>query len=244
MKTLIAFTLALCCVLTTYGQSDAILAVVNQNALDENRYEGINKSPYLFKDFVTAKAYNLKKDETEEYKVNYNGYTQEFEFQYKGEVIELDQSYYDVIEIASYIPSGDYSDKYVSETIKFVKGLDPKNPAKHQILVFENKELKVYKAFDTRLSTRETNDPARGVVKTQTFNPRFTYSLMKDGKSNVIGLSKKKVLAALNEGQLETFVKKNKIKLDSEKSLLRVLAYYHDVTVKEAPTSDAIAASN
>ena len=244
MKTLSALAIAMCCAIVAQGQAkEPIFEVVNQNGIDENRYEGIEKNPYLFKEFASAEAHNKAKDEIEAYTLNFNGYTGEFEFIYQDKTIELDQNYYDEIVVTSCVRGEDVPEKYNFESARFVKGLNPEAPGKFQMEVFSNKEIQVFKTFEARLSSREITDPARGVVKMETFSPGMDYFMVKDGKVHNIGLNKKKLIAVLNAPAVESFMKKNKIKVKTEQELTRVLDFYHNLTVPETPDSEVVAAS-
>lgn len=237
MKTLTALCAILFVVGISYGQD----VVVGQQSIDENRYEGKEKDPYLFKEFAKAKAINTKKGESVEYLINYNGYSNEFEFIHKGVQSEMDAAYYDVIEVANYTPSEHYNEKYASASIKFVKGIHAKSPRDFQIVIYEDENLVLYKKFNSKISTKEYNDPARGMVKLESFLPSFNYYVKIGDASKSIGFNKKKLLSTLDHAKVEAFMKKNKIKIKNEAELIKVVAYYAELQAAESSTSDPIA---
>jgi len=49
------------------------------------------------------------------------------------------------------------------------------------------------------------------------------------------------VQATLNDPEVESYVKKNKLKLNSEQNLKQLLAYYTDVILVEKSASDPVA---
>lgn len=238
MKSFIIYCAALCLATFSFAQKNIVMG---QEAIDDSRYEGKQKDPYLFQEFASAKATNSKKGETVEYLINYNGYSKEFEFIHEGVKSAMDADYYDVIELTDYTPSEHYPSKFASANIKFMKGLNPKKPKSFSLVVYEDDNLVLFKDFVVTISEKEFNDPARGMVNIETFNPRFSYYLQVGGETRSVGLNKKKVLAALNNGKVESYVKKNKIKLKNEAELVKLVGYYAELT---AAGSTSVAAND
>lgn len=244
MKFLTLFTLAACCSFASFSQPSLkqSATLLMGSELNEDRYPDIQKSPYLFAEFAPALVYDKKKNITDEYLLNYNGYTKEFEFLYKYKTYILDVSNYDEIEIAKYIPSADYSSKYVSESIRFVKGIDPKDRKNFQILIHADDNLSVYKKFKVKLSLSESTGGGRGIVKVQFFANNFFYYALKDDAVSNLKLNKKNIQASLNNPEVASYVKKNKLKLNNEKELKQLLAYYREV-ILEKSSSDPVASN-
>lgn len=230
MKSFIIYCIALCITTFSFAQKNIVMG---QQAIDDSRYEGKEKNPYLFQEFATAKATNSKKGESIEYLINYNGHSKEFEFIYKDVKSAMDADYYDVIEVSNYTPSEHYPAKFASPTIKFMKGLDPKSPKSFSLVVYEDDNLVLFKKFVATINKKEFNDPARGVVNIESFSPKFNYYLQVGDDTKSVGLNKKKVLSALNSSKVESYVKKNKIKLKSEAELVKLITYYAELTAAE-----------
>ncbi len=218
--------------------------LMGQHAIDESRYEGIERGPYLFQEFAKGVATNTEKGETVEYLLNYNGHSKEFEFMYKDVKSEMDAAYYDVIEVANYTPSEHYDNKYATPTIKFVRGLDPKAPKAFSIVVYEDDNVTLYKSFKADISEREFNDPSKGLVQIQSFNPDFRYFVKTDGKTKVVGLNKKKVANGLAHSKIESYIKKNKLKVKTEDELVQVVTYYSELKSLEAGNTSPVASAN
>lgn len=237
MKFLAFIALAACCSLTSYSQS-----VLMGTALEEDRYSEIKKSPYLFKDFAPALVYDKKKNITDKYLLNYNGYTKEFEFLHEDKTYVLDVRYYDEIEIAEYTPSTSYSPKFVSESIRFIKGIDPKDRKNFQMLVHTNDNMTVFKNFDVKLTLSESTGSGKGIVKTELFLSNFSYYTIKGDAISKLKLNKKSVQQSLDgHPKIASYVKKNKMKLNSEQNLRQLLTYYSDVILPEDAISDPVA---
>jgi len=240
MKSLTIFTLAVCYSFASFSQQSTKISMLS-TALNEDRYPDIQKSPYLFDEYTPALVYDKKKNVTDEYLLNYNGYTKEFEFLYKGKTYVLDIRHYDEIVIEKYTKSADYSSKYVSESIKFVKGLDPNDQKNFQILVHADDHLSVYKKFEVKLALSESTGNGKGLVKTEFFLNGFFYYMLKDNTVSKLKLNKKNVQANLNDPEVVSYVKKNKLKLNSEQNLKQLLAYYTEVILVEKSASDPVA---
>ena len=240
MKSFMILCAALCISATAYSQR----MVTGQYAIDDSRYEGMEKGPYLFKEFTKGIATNSRIGENVEYLLNYNGYSQEFEFIHNDIKSEMDAAYYNMIEISDYTPSEHYSDKYVSPSIKFVKGLDPKAPKSFSIVVYEDENVMLYKNFVVKTSRREINDPTQGIVEIESFVPNFQYFLKVGDQTKSIGLSKKKVESQLAHSKISTFIKKNKLKLKTEAELAKVISYYSDLKTSESTDALPIASAN
>ncbi|MFY0685630.1 MAG: hypothetical protein JXQ90_00620 [Cyclobacteriaceae bacterium] len=224
MKTLTTMVMALLC-----------SVVIAQT---DSRYENIEKSPYLFADFVSAKA--LINGIPEEIELNYNGYTKSFEFAQNGKLKKLVVAPYEQIIVDDFEASSDYSDKYASEEVEFVKGFDSNRPRDLQLAVYSGEGVRVYKKFVVELSKREYTDPVKGRISKEFFVPRFHYYYITDGKTKPLNLGKKKVLAELNDKKIEQYVKKNKLKLDNESDLVNLMAYYDQMLIT---ASEAVAAN-
>jgi hypothetical protein len=205
MKSLYLFAIAAVCTLSSYGQLG--------NSISEDRYQDIEKSPYLFAEFVPAKVYDKSKNKTDNYVINYNGYTEDFEFMHNGKIYALDTRRYDVVEVEKYTPNPDYSVKFASTSAKFVKGLDAKNKSKFQILIFANEDMTVFKRYNAKLTETKSTDSGRGIVNHKFFSTFFSYYTVQDGSQNMLRLNKKKILSTLNNTKVEEYAKKNKLKL-------------------------------
>lgn len=240
MKTLTLLTAAICCTLFVNGQpAGSTIMLNNVMEIDETRYEGIDKSPYLFKEFVAAKVYDKKAEKTEEYLMNFNGHTQDFEFKYKGATIALNDAYYDLIEMADGVPNENYAPKFASESVTFTKGLNPEAPKKFQILIYADSKVSIYKDFKMRVQTSESTNSGQGIISKTFFTPVIGYYIVENGVSTRLRMNKKSVIESLGNAEVASYIKKNKLKVNSEEGLKAVMAYYNGVT-----KSDVVAVNN
>ncbi len=244
MKLFTLTALALCLSLTAISQPTITGKTYKSRPLLKERYANIDESPYLFAEPVKAIAINKEEDIRHEYLLNFNGHQGTFEFEDRGNWFVLDETYYDVIEIADFKPGADYPDsEYASTSMTFVRGLDSENPNDHQIVLFADEELAIYKIFNANHQEYTTNDPYRGLVTNELFIPEFSYYYEKDGKKTEFKLKKKDVLEAISDSQVETFVQKNKLKLKDERELIQVLNYLAEIKVSSDLAAPVVASN-
>ena len=112
------------------------------------------------------------------------------------------------------------------------------------MLIYADEDMVIYKKFDARITSRSINDPSRGAVKITQFAPGFDYFMTKDGETTEIKLNKKKILAQLNNADVASYVKKNKLKLDNESDLKSVLDYYAQITLHDQIQPDQLITKN
>ena len=78
----------------------------------------------------------------------------------------------------------------------------------------------------------------------RSFAPSFNYFLKVGSDIKSVGLNKKKVLAALNNAEIDQFVKKNKIKFKSEAELVEVIAHYAELEASSTATAPIASVGN
>ena len=200
-------------------RTDVLLT--NSQAIEENLYEGVTGSPFYFENWQKGKIYpKSTKDPIQEVLLNYNGYTRSFEIKKGNQYIALDEKWYGKVEIEK-----------ESLSLIFETGLLPKRKNKFVKLVYQGNTFYVVQDFQVSLSTREQQQYAK-INKIETFNPRHTYYLVQNGKSKLIKLKKKSILNLFpnQKANLESYTKKNHLKLNSEQDLVKVLAYYDEIS--------------
>ncbi len=210
-----------------FSQDEKVVLMDNK-PVDQQRYEDIDGSPYLFENFVKGTIYLNNKLFVSDILLNYNGKTETIEYNRDGGVFELDQKYFVKVDI--------YSDqyhqkhkKYMRDTTEFVKGLSPTDDTKLYIKVFGGSKATVFKEFNVYVAKRKIENVGK-TIHLQTFGTQFLYYLLKDGDLKVFKLKHKNVLEELGGGkELQNFVKANKLKLDNEGDLVKLLEYYNSM---------------
>ena len=211
-----------------YAQDD--LVILNNEPIKPERYDGIKGNPYLFGDFILAGIMDKKAGLLDSILINYNGYEKNFEHKRKdGVVIALDPNVYFG---ATFITNA-YADprfaRFMSDTTQFIQGLNMQDPLGMYVKIFNSTEVSVIKEFRVALAERELESPG-ATMMVRNFATSFLYYFIKPGTIESFRLKKGSVLKLIDDKQVNLFVKKEKLKLDNEQDLKKVLAYYQRIS--------------
>lgn len=200
--------------------------ILNNNTIDENRYKDIKRSPYLYNEFVLGSLLGKDGSQVDSILINYNGYSQQFEYQNEeGGIIELDSRYY----FKATIVSDDYNPsillKFDSDTTVFTKGLNVADSRKFYVEVYKSKNIIVFKEFLMTLAVNEVQTVG-STVSFKYFSPKSFYYMIKEGEPVRFLLKKKSVLSTLENKDVAAFVKKEKLRMFNEVDLKKSLRFY------------------
>ena len=199
--------------------------LTNSQPLKTNRYEDIKGSPYMFKDWVNATIVTNDLISYEDAYLNYNGYSKEFEIRQEGEYIELDRKFYLRIEIPGeknerkIVPEG--QDKLV-----FQKNVHRKFGDRMLIMIHLGKKAMVVKEFHVSISEKEHQDVGKTIV-TKRFFREYNYYIVRGDELIPFKVKRKSLINVLgHKSELESFIKKNKYKVEEDADLRKILTYY------------------
>ena len=198
------------------------LEVVDKSPIDPDRYKDIKRSPYLYKNFVSGKVFDIAEGYWVYIPLNYNGYSKQFEFEENGSASELNEKYYLEIVMSGEDLNPAYSPKYMNDSTVFVRGTHPKYPEEFYIEVFREGDFAILKYFEIDLSERKVEDVGKTLVL-KSFAPRFRYFHVVGSEVKNIKLNKKG-LESLVDKETLSYMKKSKIKGDPEKD--RKVTYF------------------
>ena len=92
--------------------------------------------------------------------------------------------------------------------------------------IFDLSKIYAAKEFHCSISEKEVQDVGKTVMMKRFFR-KFNYYLVLKGELKSIKLSKKNLISTLgHKKELETFIKKNKLKVDRDGNLREIMAYY------------------
>ena len=190
----------------------------NAQTIDPDRYKGIQGEPMLFKDWQKGVIIDNKDSVYTNISLNYNGFEEEFEVLKAGSTfIALNNKYYKRIEIES--------DQAMNGKLIFEKSDDPKFKGKFLQVIHKSDKVQLYKYFEARKGENVVQD----VGKTRTFEnfkKVSTYYIQKDGRLRVFRTKKKALIEELGQKKaLESYIKKQKLKLSNDKDLQKLLAH-------------------
>ncbi|HFA49932.1 MAG TPA: hypothetical protein ENJ95_13070 [Bacteroidetes bacterium] len=186
---------------------------------DENRYSDIKGSPFFFKDFVEGTIHGIGGEVYDKVKLNLNGYTHNIEVRRRDEYIELQEGAYDMVEVTLAGKNGD-----TTKTV-FVTTQIGQFDGRFVQLIYDGEKRKVFNDFLVTISEYKTETPGK-TLHVKRFAPKARYFLLEDGELSIFKLKKKNIVQYLgHKKEIETFLKKNKIKIDSAEGVAKVLEF-------------------
>jgi len=213
MKIIYTFIISCFAISLLSAQGKSIFT--NAKPIDETRYSEYKGSPYLFDTWMIGDIYDAKGKAFEKMELNFNGYTNEVEVKKGDQYVTLDQKWYHQIEV---------QDK--DQIIVYRRGVHSLFKNKFVEIVYDGKSVTLIKRNRVGLTEKEINDVGK-TIKIKRFEKKQEYYFLKDGKLKNVKLKKKSILAYLgHKKEIESFAKKNKLKLTRVKDLQKVLAYY------------------
>ncbi len=224
MKTLKMLSILFCLSLTfsAFTQRNDVL-LTNSQSLSENRYEDIKGNPFLFKDWQIGIIYPSNEQEPfEEVLLNYNQHTKSFELKKNDRFISLDESWYKKVVVLTKT-----YEKWIFET-----NLLPKKKQRFDRLIHQGKGFRIVEVFHTSIVTTEKERYA-GTIEVREFDNKSNYFFVQNGKSKLIKLKKKNILALFptHKSVLEKFAKSNQLKFTKVNDLIKILTDYDQFLV-------------
>lgn len=188
---------------------------VNAKAINETRYSEYKGSPYLFDDWQIADIYDAEGKAFEKMELNFNGYSKEIEIRKGNQYIELDRKVFTKIELS------------LKEHPKvFKKGMHDFFKDDFVEVVYDGKDLQMVKKFRAGITEKEINDVGK-TIKIKRFEKKIEYYFIKEGKLQNVKLKKKSLYAFLgHKKEIESYLKKNKLKITKESDLKKALNFY------------------
>lgn len=201
----------------------------NAKPVDKDRYKEIEDSPYMYRNFVNATLYKSNNQFIKDLPLNYNGHTGNFEYQKNGNIYELDNEFFVKIEIVSEDYNPAFS-KNMSDSVVFIKGLNPDDYEKFYILVEGGVNATVFKEFTSFVSKRKIENVGKTIVL-KTFGTQFLYYMVQGKSPELLKLRKKSILDLINNQEVEAFVQNQNIKLNSEEDLKKTISFFNQMDV-------------
>ncbi len=194
----------------------------NSQPIDEDRYDEIKGSPYLFKDPVKADILTVKDEIIEDVYLNYNGYDHGIEVYKNGRVTFLDENKYAKIIIQKHgLKNNVDGDMVLVPTPQKsgTKGLYFQE-------IYSSPTVTLYKKFRIAKKENKINTPGETVVQ-QRFSKYTDYYLHQDGELTLVKDKLDDFIKVLgHKDELKSYAKKNKNKLKSDQDIKELMEYY------------------
>ena len=214
---LFSLSLLLSLSLSTLFAQESDLLLTNSQPINSDRYKGIKGDPYMFDEWRRGKIISEDADAIENVLLNFNGQTNGFEIKQGDKYIELDPSWYLRVVVEG---------EKEGEKIVFQKNFYAPLNNKFTRIVYKGKTVTVVEDFKSKVEKKVINNVGKN-EEIKTFYNRKNYFLIKDKKPVLFRTKKKSLLPMLGmEKELESYMKKEKLKLNSEKDLIQLLTHY------------------
>jgi hypothetical protein len=207
------------CALTLLGplwaQENTDVLFNNARPIEDDRYEDIKGSPYLFEVDRPADMYLTAGGVYEGVSLNYNTYTGNWEVKKGDRFLEVVEADFLTIEVTD----GD-------QTRSFFRNLHPRFRLRFVEMIYRGSEVMVVRDFETTVATVTIQDVG-ATRRTKRFNNKENLVLLRRGQDYLLTGNKKKTIQALGgDKALSKFVKSEKLNLRKDTDLIRLLEYY------------------
>jgi hypothetical protein len=203
------------------------LVFVDRYEVQGDRYPDIKGNPYLFEedDWFKADLVTRELKTVPNILTRYNTYTGDIEVRREG-----DETYYkllpkDFVRIEFSVDEDGEKAADPAERLIFQNGFHPRFNNRYVNLVYTGNSMVVFR--DYRCIIRD--EAARRVgqsIEVMQFRPRVDYYLLKNGNLTELSLRKKSLIKELGHAkELEAYLKKNKLDLDSSADLKKFFTY-------------------
>ncbi|MDX1476130.1 MAG: hypothetical protein R3301_00445 [Saprospiraceae bacterium] len=206
------------------AQADSLL-LVNSQAINDDRYDDIKGSPFLFKEPVKARIIRNDANIFDGVWLNYNGFTKELEVRSGDQMIELDRTWYLRVEIAA-ADNPHIADEIIGDKLVMQRGIHQKFRDQFTILLFVGDDLFLIRDFDVEKRTNTVQDVGKS-VEFEKFNVRNHYYIKRRGKLTQIRLKKNSVIDALDSPEVEAYIKSNKLRCSTVEEVIQVLEHFN-----------------
>ena len=212
---LLILSILFCTQLTAQRQETILL---NTQEIDKDRYEGIRGNPFIWEEWQSGVVIDEQGESTQVEKINYNAHTQTFEVKKGERFIEMVSEGQNQIIINS-----------LETPQTFQKNIHPDLPVEFNQLLYNGATLQLVKSTEKKISTKVFQNVGKEVTVEQ-FVKRETFYLVENDQLRRIKVNKKALLKELEQSKkLESFIKKNKLKLKNDADLVKLIAHYEAI---------------
>ena len=186
----------------------------NVQPFEENRYDGVQGSPYLLKGWAKATLIDGEGLTYPDLLANFNGYEQEVEIKTEGGYMVLDHVFYPSLVLET-----------EGETYSLVWGKQVGLKQDWVISLYQGNTWSLTAVFRTVMSEHTIQNVGE-TLEVKRFKSLKEYYLVQGGQAQVIKMNKKKILALLGqEKEINSFLKEKRLKLNSEAGLIATLQF-------------------
>ena len=208
--------------ISIYGWSQSegmkVYDVSRTRVIDHAEYDEIKGSPYLYDEWHPARLLDSKGIFHDFLNVNFNGFTHKLETKEDNSTEEfLSGSYLKII-----VNTGVYEET-------FLRGIHPEFGRNLVCILYDGQEVKLIKKFEVRLEESVVQTTGIPTVF-EMFAETIEYYIMIEGDLSKVKTKKKSIIEVLGyKSELESYIKKEKLNLNSESDIRNLIAYYESL---------------
>jgi hypothetical protein len=216
------FTCVLLLVTVLFGHNlmaQSIISFAESEVYDSERYKDIKGSPYLFAVFTDAWITDQDGEQYAKVKMNYNGYTEEFEVLQGDRFIRLQEQPYAEVKLLE--PES-------QDTITFVRGVHADFRGRFIQLLYQSEEVTLVKKILVTMAESSVNTVGRK-DEFKRFKIQEMYFLAQGSSQPLQALksSKKSWTQALgHKKEVEAYLKDKQLNLSKDKDMVQLLQYW------------------
>lgn len=182
--------------------------------ITEARYEGIRGTPYRYQEFGKAILFDASMRPYPLDNVNYNGFSNHFDFYHEGVLRELNGQNFLRVEIPQ--PDG--------PNHIYARGLNVKFPQSYARIVYQGDNIIATLIYNVINDEKIVENPGQ-TLKLQRFSAKSLYYALVDGDFVTLKLTAKALAEDLGfPAELKKFIKKEKLKPGRDADLIRIFA--------------------
>lgn len=198
---------------TLSAQTTDVL-LTNSKKVDKKRYKDIKGSPYLLEEWYPGIIISREAERIEVAALNYNAYTNTFEVKQEERFIELDPTWYEQIILHSEGES----------PATFQKGIHPSLKGNFTQILYKGKG-QLYKQSESKISKKTFHNVGK-TIHVEQFVRRTTYHWVEGDAHKSFKLNKKSIVKSLGKNKgIDSYLKKNKLKLNKEEHLVKLFSF-------------------
>jgi hypothetical protein len=178
----------------------------------EVRYEGIRGTPYRYKDFGKAILFDASMRPYPLDSVNYNGFSNHFDFYHEGVLRELNGHNFLRVEVP----------QQEGPNHIYARGLNVKFPESYARIVYQGENIIATLIYNVINDEKIVEKPGQ-TLKLQRFNAKSLYYALVDGDFVTLKLTAKALAEDLGfPSELKQYIKKEKLKPGRDADLVKI----------------------
>ena len=196
------------------GQDKKDMLFLDAETYNPHKYKDKIGNPYYFEHWVIGNAFDISGEAYENLFMNYNIFESQWETRWMDKIVALNPSIFWCIIIDK--EYNDHMWKFTEESHVFMRGLLPKDENRFAKVIYNGKQLKLYKDMQIIESSEKLFDKGKSSVLTRLYR-RDKYIIYKKGKILDAGYSLFDIINKIGHKEnILKFVEDNQMKFTED----------------------------